>query len=35
MHLRLMLTREPVDSAFIERVVDTVLNGIAQSPGRG
>jgi AcrR family transcriptional regulator len=32
MHLRLMLTREPVDSAFIERVVDTVLNGITQPP---
>jgi hypothetical protein len=30
-HLRLMLTREPVDDTFIERTVDTVLHGIALS----
>jgi AcrR family transcriptional regulator len=28
-HLRLMLTHEPVDDAFIESIVDTVLDGIA------
>ena len=27
-HLRLLLTREPVDPGFIERVVDTVVDGV-------
>jgi AcrR family transcriptional regulator len=29
-HLRLLLTHEPVDAGFIERIVDTVVDGITQ-----
>ena len=31
-HLRLLLTGEPVDRDFLEGVVDTVMDGIAQRP---
>ena len=34
-HLRLLLTGEPVDRDFLEGVVDTVMDGIAQRPGSG
>jgi AcrR family transcriptional regulator len=29
-HLRLLLTGEPVDRAFLERIVDVVVNGVAR-----
>jgi AcrR family transcriptional regulator len=31
-HLRLLLTGRPVDDAFVERTVDTVVNGVLQPP---
>jgi hypothetical protein len=31
-HLRLLLTGRPVDDTFLERTVDTVINGIHQAP---
>jgi AcrR family transcriptional regulator len=33
-HLRLLLTGEAVDRPFLERIVDTVLNGIVPRPSR-
>ena len=33
-HLRLLLTGEPVDRDFLEGVVDTVIDGIAPRPAR-
>ena len=27
-HLRLLLTHEPVDPGFVERIVDTVVDGV-------
>ncbi|MDN3027934.1 TetR/AcrR family transcriptional regulator [Streptomyces sp. S.PB5] len=37
LHMRLLLTREPVDDAFLESVVDLVLGGMARDahPGTG
>jgi hypothetical protein len=33
-HLRLLLTGEPVDRSFLEGIVDVVVDGIAQrAPG--
>ncbi|HEY5786064.1 MAG TPA: TetR/AcrR family transcriptional regulator [Microlunatus sp.] len=34
-HLRLLLTGEPVDQAFLDNVVDTVLHGIDTTTGLG
>jgi AcrR family transcriptional regulator len=31
-HLRMLLTGRPVDDTFVERTVDTVLNGVLQAP---
>ena len=31
-HLRLLLTGRPVDDAFLERTVDTVVNGVLRAP---
>jgi AcrR family transcriptional regulator len=33
-HLRLLLTGEPVDHPFLEGIVDVVVDGIARPPGR-
>ena len=30
LHMRALLTRQPLDDAWIERIVDTALNGVAQ-----
>ena len=30
-HLRLLLTGEPVDASFIEGIVDVVVRGVADS----
>ena len=29
-HLRLLLTGEPIDDAFLQQVVDTVIDGLAR-----
>ena len=34
-HLRLLLTGEPVDRSFLEWIVDVVVDGIALRRGRG
>jgi hypothetical protein len=31
-HLRLLLTGEPVDDSFLEGIVDVVVNGVARRP---
>ena len=33
-HLRLLLTRRPIDDTFLRRTVDTVVDGILQPPER-
>jgi tetracycline repressor-like protein len=34
-HLRLLLTGEPVDDSFLEEIVDVVVDGVARRGGRG
>ena len=34
-HLRLLLTGEPVDHSFLEAIVDVVVHGVARRRGRG
>jgi AcrR family transcriptional regulator len=34
-HLRLLLTGRPIDDTFLERTVDTVINGVQQPPSTG
>ena len=33
-HLRLLLTRQPIDNAFLERTIDTVVDGIREPSTR-
>ena len=33
-HLRLLLTGEPIDDSFLQDIVDVVVNGVARRRGR-